>query len=100
MRDRTSKPACYRQPLQRAQSYDSEASAGKGVRAGYLTGPYPSPFILRITPPGRRDSSDSFVSLRPTPVGATAAALVVANPQTRRVRRGDWRKPAERALGR
>jgi diacylglycerol kinase (ATP) len=36
---------------------------------------------------------------RPTPVGATAAALVVANPHARRVRRGDWRKPAERALG-
>jgi diacylglycerol kinase (ATP) len=37
---------------------------------------------------------------RPTPVGATAAALVVANPDARRVRRGDWRKPTERALGR
>jgi diacylglycerol kinase (ATP) len=37
---------------------------------------------------------------RPTPVGATAAALVVANPLARRVRRDDWRKPAERALGR
>jgi diacylglycerol kinase (ATP) len=40
------------------------------------------------------------VPLRPTPVGATAAALVIANPHARRVRRGDWRKPAERALGR
>ena len=40
------------------------------------------------------------MALRPTPVGATAAALVVANPHARRVRRGDWRKPAERALGR
>ncbi len=37
---------------------------------------------------------------RPTPIGATAAALVVANPHARRVRRDDWRKPAERALGR
>jgi diacylglycerol kinase (ATP) len=37
---------------------------------------------------------------RPTPVGATAAALVVANPLARRVRRDEWRKPAERALGR
>jgi diacylglycerol kinase (ATP) len=37
---------------------------------------------------------------RPTPTAATAAALVVANPNTRRVRRGDWRKPTERALGR
>lgn len=37
---------------------------------------------------------------RPTPVGATAAALVIANPHARRVRRGEWRKPAERALGR
>jgi diacylglycerol kinase (ATP) len=36
---------------------------------------------------------------RPTPIGATAAALVVANPHARRVRRGEWRKPAERALG-
>ena len=36
---------------------------------------------------------------RPTPVGATAAALVVANPHARRVRRGEWRRPAERALG-
>src|SRR6476661_7635114 len=36
---------------------------------------------------------------RPTPVGATAAALVVANPNARRVRRGEWRRPAERALG-
>ncbi|HUQ83902.1 MAG TPA: diacylglycerol kinase family protein [Gemmatimonadaceae bacterium] len=38
--------------------------------------------------------------LRPTPIGATAAALVIANPHARRVRRGEWRKPAERALGR
>ena len=38
--------------------------------------------------------------MRPTPVGATAAALVVANPHARRVGRGDWRKPTERALGR
>ena len=37
---------------------------------------------------------------RPTPIGATAAALVIANPHARRVRRDDWRKPAERALGR
>jgi diacylglycerol kinase (ATP) len=37
---------------------------------------------------------------RPTPAGATAAALVVANPNTRRVRSGEWRKPTERALGR
>ena len=37
---------------------------------------------------------------RLTPIGATAAALVVANPHARRVRRGEWRKPAERALGR
>ena len=37
---------------------------------------------------------------RPTPAGATAAALVIANPHTRRVRRGEWRKPTERALGR
>ena len=37
---------------------------------------------------------------RPTPVGATASALVVANPHARRVRGGEWRKPAERALGR
>jgi diacylglycerol kinase (ATP) len=36
---------------------------------------------------------------RPTPIGATAAALVVANPHARRVRRGEWRRPAERALG-
>ena len=36
---------------------------------------------------------------RPTPVGATAAALVVANPHARRVRRGEWRRLAERALG-
>src|SRR4051794_3863622 len=36
---------------------------------------------------------------RPTPIGATAAALVIANPHARRVRRGEWRKPAERALG-
>jgi len=36
---------------------------------------------------------------RPTPVGATAAALVVANPHARRVRSGEWRRPAERALG-
>jgi diacylglycerol kinase (ATP) len=43
--------------------------------------------------------SDLQVPHRPTPVGATAAALVVANPHARRVRRGDWRKPAERALG-
>jgi diacylglycerol kinase (ATP) len=40
------------------------------------------------------------VTHRPTPVGATAAALVIANPYARRVRRGEWRKPAERALGR
>jgi diacylglycerol kinase (ATP) len=40
------------------------------------------------------------VSFRPTPVGATASALVVANPHARGVRRGEWRKPAERALGR
>ena len=32
---------------------------------------------------------------RPTPIGATAAALVIANPHARRVRRDDWRKPAE-----
>src|SRR5262245_17134601 len=38
--------------------------------------------------------------LRPTPPGATAAALVIANPNARRVRRGEWRKPAERLLGR
>ena len=36
---------------------------------------------------------------RPTPIGATAAALVVANPHARRVRRGEWRRLAERALG-
>jgi diacylglycerol kinase (ATP) len=30
----------------------------------------------------------------------TAAALVVANPNARRVRQGDWRKPTERVLGR
>lgn len=42
----------------------------------------------------------TVVAHRPTPAGATAAALVVANPHTRRVRRGDWRKPTERALGR
>jgi diacylglycerol kinase (ATP) len=40
------------------------------------------------------------VSTRPTPLGATAAALVVANPHARRVRRGEWRKPTERQLGR
>jgi diacylglycerol kinase (ATP) len=40
------------------------------------------------------------VTSRPTPVGATAAALVVANPHARQVRRGDWRKPTERTLGR
>lgn len=37
---------------------------------------------------------------RPTPTSPTAAALVVANPHARRVRRGDWRKVAERQLGR
>jgi diacylglycerol kinase (ATP) len=37
---------------------------------------------------------------RLTPIGATAAALVIANPNARRVRKGDWRKPTERALGR
>jgi diacylglycerol kinase (ATP) len=36
---------------------------------------------------------------RPTPIGATAAALVIANPHARRVRGGEWRRPAERALG-
>lgn len=40
------------------------------------------------------------MSTRPTPVGATAAALVVANPHARRVRRGEWRKATERQLGR
>ena len=40
------------------------------------------------------------MSHRPTPPGATAAALVIANPNARRVRRGEWRKPTERALGR
>ena len=37
---------------------------------------------------------------RPTPPGTTAAALVIANPHARRVRRGDWRKATERQLGR
>ena len=37
---------------------------------------------------------------RPTPSGATAAVLVVANPHARRVRRGEWRKVTERQLGR
>ena len=37
---------------------------------------------------------------RSTPPGTTAAALVVANPHARRVGRGEWRKPAERTLGR
>ena len=36
---------------------------------------------------------------RPTPVGATAAALVIANPHARQVRRGEWRKATERLLG-
>jgi diacylglycerol kinase (ATP) len=40
------------------------------------------------------------VPLRPTPTGANAAALVVANPHARRVRRGEWRKVTERQLGR
>lgn len=40
------------------------------------------------------------MSHRPTPTGATAAALVIANPHARRVRRGDWRKATERQLGR
>lgn len=53
--------------------------------------------IPRRTPTRR---SHALVSHRPTPIGATAAALVVANPHARRVRRGEWRKPAERALGR
>ena len=38
--------------------------------------------------------------LRLTPTGATAAALVVANPHARRVRHGEWRKATERQLGR
>lgn len=37
---------------------------------------------------------------RPTPVGAAAAALVIANPHSRHARRGEWRKPTERLLGR
>ena len=53
--------------------------------------------LLRGAPALR---STLLVPPRPTPVGATAAALVIANPHARRVRRGDWRKPAERALGR
>jgi len=40
------------------------------------------------------------VTHRSTPPGTTAAALVVANPHARRVGRGEWRKPAERTLGR
>jgi len=71
--------------------------AGKGGRSGYLTGQcshhHPASAHARA-------EAESSVSHRPTPPGATAAALVVANPNARRVRRGDWRKPAERALGR
>src|SRR5688500_2420693 len=37
---------------------------------------------------------------RLTSSGGTAAALVVANPHARRVRRGEWRKATERQLGR
>lgn len=78
-------------------SYGHYTMAGKGAGSGYLTGPCSNP------PPAlalSRAADSHFVPLRPTPVGATAAALVVANPHARRVRRGDWRKPTERALGR
>jgi diacylglycerol kinase (ATP) len=55
----------------------------------------PSPRIGDLAPPKL-----TTVPHRLTPVGATAAALVIANPHARRVRKGEWRKPAERTLGR
>lgn len=70
--------------------------AGKGRRPGYFTGPCSNPPIALACSRAKADP----VSHRPTPAGATAAALVVANPNARRVRRGEWRKPTERALGR